>query len=203
MTLSDDKQEGLSTRRSLVAAGSMDLPRGRARRSRSGAVDLDTSMPLQKEPNRAVEAPERSSNSSTALGCSRALRVVNQLDDVLASGTGASATIAELAELVAARVVEVLGQGDLRPISALVTAAEVADRLGVCKSWVYANKTRLGAVKLGSGPRARLRFDLERVKQELGRPTASEPPTPPQERRGRSRKTSPPGVELLVGRSSR
>lgn len=174
------------------------------RRSRSGAEDPDTSMGLSKESNLSVEAAERPSDHPMALSSSLAPRVVDQLDDVLVSGTGASAAIAELAELVAARVVEVLGHGDRRPTAGLVTAGELAERLGVSNSWVYANKTRLGAVKLGTGPRARLRFDLERVKQELGPPIASEPPIPHQKRRGRSRQTAlPPGVEFLTGRSSR
>jgi hypothetical protein len=41
----------------------------------------------------------------------------------------------------------------------LLTAEEVAARLGVERSWVYAHARELGVVRLGDGPRPRLRFD--------------------------------------------
>ncbi len=61
-------------------------------------------------------------------------------------------------DAVARRVVELLGTADAAdPL--WVDAAEVARRFGVARSWVYAQAARLGAVRLGHGPRARLRFD--------------------------------------------
>ena len=41
----------------------------------------------------------------------------------------------------------------------LLTAAEVAARLAVARGWVYAHARELGVVRLGDGPRPRLRFD--------------------------------------------
>lgn len=85
------------------------------------------------------------------------------------------ADIEAIAELVAARLVE----REKPPATiGLLTASEVAERCGVSVSWVYENKTRLGAVVLGDGPKARLRFDLERVAQalETGGRGPSEPP---------------------------
>jgi hypothetical protein len=41
----------------------------------------------------------------------------------------------------------------------LLSAGEVAARLGVERSWVYAHARELGVVRLGDGPRPRLRFD--------------------------------------------
>jgi hypothetical protein len=41
----------------------------------------------------------------------------------------------------------------------LLTAAQVAARLGVARTWVYAHANELGVVRLGDGPRPRLRFD--------------------------------------------
>jgi len=88
------------------------------------------------------------------------------------------------ADLVARRVVSLLG----RPVSApaLMTAAEVAARYGVARSWVYTHARQLGAIYLGDGPRPRLRFDPAIVEQVLN-------PRPP----------AAPGVALLPIRRRR
>jgi hypothetical protein len=49
----------------------------------------------------------------------------------------------------------------------LVDAATVAQRFGVTAQWVRENAEQLGAVRLGDGPRPRLRFDLARVADTL------------------------------------
>jgi len=41
----------------------------------------------------------------------------------------------------------------------LVDAAELARLMGVSRDHVYRRSAELGAVRLGTGPRARLRFD--------------------------------------------
>jgi hypothetical protein len=104
-------------------------------------------------------------------------------------------------EAIADLVVERLAERDRRPARiGLATASEVAERYGVSLSWVYANKHRLGAVVLGDGPKARLRFDLERVREALDAPI-DDPPEPPRRRRGRPRKGAlPPGVKLIQAR---
>ncbi|MDQ3647482.1 MAG: hypothetical protein M3433_02655 [Actinomycetota bacterium] len=63
----------------------------------------------------------------------------------------------------------------------LVDAATVADALGVSRAYVYANAADLGALRLGTGPRARLRFDLEGVLATVGAaaPDVPDPQTPP------------------------
>jgi hypothetical protein len=43
----------------------------------------------------------------------------------------------------------------------LVDAATLASEFGVDRSWVYAHRERLGVVKLGTGVRPRLRFDVD------------------------------------------
>jgi len=71
-----------------------------------------------------------------------------------------------LAEAVAERVVERLRAEPAAPPSeppALLDARALAARLGVSPSYVYANSGKLGARRLGNGPRARLRFDLDRA----------------------------------------
>jgi hypothetical protein len=107
------------------------------------------------------------------------------------------ADIEAIADLVAKR----LAVRDTRPAEiGLATAGQVAERYGVSLSWVYANKRRLGAVLLGDGPKARLRFDLEHIARVL-ETRAERPSQPARRRRGGPRKTGlPPGVELLQAR---
>jgi hypothetical protein len=70
-------------------------------------------------------------------------------------------------EAVAGRVVELLRanpQGAGVGVGAgLVDAATVARLLGVSRATVYAKADQLGAIRLGSGRRARLRFDPARL----------------------------------------
>ena len=70
-----------------------------------------------------------------------------------------------LASAVAERVVEQLRDEQAAPTSNpdLVDAATLARALGVSTGFVYSRSSELGAVRLGSGPRARLRFDLDRA----------------------------------------
>ena len=61
----------------------------------------------------------------------------------------------------ARRVVELLREESAasREGPRLLTVAAVSEEFGVSADWLYANARRLGAIRLGSGPRARLRFD--------------------------------------------
>jgi hypothetical protein len=108
-------------------------------------------------------------------------------------------------EAVAARVVELLEERD-DPSARLVDAATLARALRVERDWVYARAGELGAIRLGDGPRAPLRFDLRRVRAVLdagdGRQARPAEPTP--RRRGRPRKRAlPPGVKPVRARPSR
>jgi hypothetical protein len=49
----------------------------------------------------------------------------------------------------------------------LVGPRELAEDLGVSLDYVYAHATELGALRLGSGPKARIRFDLDRTRRAL------------------------------------
>lgn len=49
----------------------------------------------------------------------------------------------------------------------LLSAAQVAERWGVDRSWVYRHAEQLGAIRLGTGTRPRLRFDPHRVTDYL------------------------------------
>jgi len=89
------------------------------------------------------------------------------------------------------------------PPVALLTAGQLAQQLGVTRAWVYENAHRLGAIRLGNGPRARLRFDPQTATGALNtkNPTPHTPtdtPLAPQTRRpGRPRRRSEPTVPLL------
>jgi hypothetical protein len=56
--------------------------------------------------------------------------------------------------------------GSLAP-GQLVDAASVARMLGVSRDWVYEHATDLGAIRLGTGRRPRLRFDPRVVAESL------------------------------------
>jgi hypothetical protein len=65
-------------------------------------------------------------------------------------------------EAVARRVVELIRDEGGSPTGRrLVDAATLATELGVDRSWVYSHSGQLGAVKLGTGSKPRLRFDRE------------------------------------------
>jgi hypothetical protein len=75
---------------------------------------------------------------------------------------------AEDIEALAQRIAELL-----RPVRApslprrLMTAAEIARLWGVERSWVYAHAEQLGARRIGTGKRPRLRFDPDEVSERI------------------------------------
>jgi hypothetical protein len=75
-------------------------------------------------------------------------------------------------EAVAQRVAELLRR-DLAQSPRLLTPSEVAEQFAVSRTWVYEHADELGAVRLGAGPRARLRFDANRVARAIAPPTSN------------------------------
>jgi hypothetical protein len=71
----------------------------------------------------------------------------------------------ESIEALAQRVAELLG--DAPGPQQLISAAEVAERWGVDREWVYENAERLGARRLGAGKRPRMRFDPAEVEERI------------------------------------
>jgi hypothetical protein len=67
-------------------------------------------------------------------------------------------------ERIAQRVAELLGGQD-RAVErgCLVDAGTLARQLGVTRAWIYEHAPELGGVRIGSGPRARLRFDPQQA----------------------------------------
>jgi hypothetical protein len=102
-------------------------------------------------------------------------------------------------EAIARRVVELLDRRGLSGGLELVDAAELARRLGIERSWVYTHTIALGAVRLGSGRKPRLRFDPQVAAwalQKVGEGPAADPPARSGKRAGRPRR--PEGkVQLL------
>lgn len=101
-------------------------------------------------------------------------------------------------EAIARRVVEMLGDRLIVGLANgpdLVDAAELARRLGTRRSWIYSHAAELGAIRLGAGPRPRLRFDasvaMERVRV-VGR-IGERPPAPT-----RLRRLKPDGLDARL-----
>lgn len=81
-----------------------------------------------------------------------------------------------VAEAVARRVFELV---DEHQGFGFVDAAELALVLGVDREWVYAHAERLGAIRLGDGPRPRLRFEIGRAVESFARLSAKAPAVSP------------------------
>ncbi len=84
------------------------------------------------------------------------------------AGSANSGTVEteQLVEAIARRVVELLRAEEPQRPPGLVDAAAVARDLEVERDWVYSHATDLGAIRLG-GPKGRLRFDLQVVRERL------------------------------------
>lgn len=75
---------------------------------------------------------------------------------------------------------------------ALLTAADVAKQYGLSRGWVYKHARELGGERMGTGPKARLRFRSREVQARLNELQANGDEAP---RRGPSGRRQP--VELL------
>ncbi|MGI8802467.1 MAG: hypothetical protein ACR2KV_09890 [Solirubrobacteraceae bacterium] len=80
-------------------------------------------------------------------------------------------------EAIARRVVELIDDRVDRP--GLVDAAAVAEHFAVKPAWVYEHAEELGAIRLGDGRRARVRFSIEGAGRALAERTAARYVPPP------------------------
>jgi hypothetical protein len=88
---------------------------------------------------------------------------------------GAVRLDADSIDAIAKGVADILRSESLPTREQLVTATDVAARFGVSRTWVYDNAERLGAIRLGTGSKARLRFDPRRVSELIrGEPNSRE-----------------------------
>jgi hypothetical protein len=80
-----------------------------------------------------------------------------------------SASDPAFVDAVARRVVDMLREEGELPLDGprLMTVAQVRDEFGVSADWLYANAEALGVIRLGSGPRARLRFDRTKIAERI------------------------------------
>lgn len=95
---------------------------------------------------------------------------------------------------IAERVVELLRDvGHHGTPRDLVDVPEIANRFSVSRDFIYEHSTELGAVRLGDGPRARLRFDPKIVAERLApRPDPRTKPDPSPVGRRRPRSAAAP-----------
>ena len=70
-----------------------------------------------------------------------------------------------IAEATARKLVEFVGERG--KTFGLVGPRELAEGLGVSLDYVYTHAAELGAMRLGSGPKARIRFDLDGARRLL------------------------------------
>ena len=82
--------------------------------------------------------------------------------------------LSEEAEAIAQRVAELLRSTETG--TRLIDVAAAAKLLGTSTTFIYEHKWELGAVRLGKGPKAPLRFDPARL---TATPPAPSPPGPP------------------------
>jgi hypothetical protein len=75
-------------------------------------------------------------------------------------------------------------------------AQTVAARFGLSVDYVYAHARELGVIRLGEGPRARLRFDIAEVERRL-LANGRRPPAAAKPRRGGPRQLGNRPVELI------
>jgi hypothetical protein len=72
-------------------------------------------------------------------------------------------------EQVAQRVAQLLRGEEAQRTPDLLTAGELARELRVERPWIYKHAHLLGGERVGDGPRAQWRFDLETARRELAR----------------------------------
>jgi hypothetical protein len=97
---------------------------------------------------------------------------------------------------LAREVARLIGRGE--SVDGLLTARQVAARFSVERSWVYAHAHELGVIRIGDGPRPRLRFDPAVVAQRvLARPAGAAAP------RSRHPRASAPLLPLKPSRERR
>jgi hypothetical protein len=109
----------------------------------------------------------------------------------------------ETIEAIAVRVAELLEER--RSARRLVTAAELSERLGLARSTIYEKAGELGAIRIGTGPRARLRFDPDQVVERLGgaEQAPASPAGRPSRRRQPVRRRPRPGLLPIRGEAPR
>lgn len=79
-------------------------------------------------------------------------------------------------EQVAARVAQLLERQGRETPPELLTAGELAHQLRVERPWVYKHRHQLGGQRIGDGPKAPWRFDLQTAVQAFKHGAATRHP---------------------------
>jgi predicted DNA-binding transcriptional regulator AlpA len=117
---------------------------------------------------------------------------------VSADGRGGLADVHAIAEAIA----DVLAERGLvvyagpRASARVLNAREVSQLLGRGAPWVYAHSTELGAIRMGTGPKARIGFDLATIEQ-WKRDNQRRPPEARRPPRRRPRRSSSRATNLI------
>ena len=109
-----------------------------------------------------IEPLPKASASDSSVTDRRTALDARQLERGLALSAG---DVEAIAEATARKLAEFIGERG--KTFGLVGPRELADGLGVSLDYVYAHATELGAMRLGSGPKARIRFDLDGARRAL------------------------------------
>lgn len=92
-------------------------------------------------------------------------RLREQMKRTAGERTLTPSDVEAIAEVLAQKVAAVVKPPPPQP--SLIDVRELAGELGVSPTFVYEHASELGAMRLGLGPNARIRFDLEEAKQAL------------------------------------
>jgi len=95
-------------------------------------------------------------------------------------GRGAAPRVAvdlspEAVERIAARVAQLLAEPQHQGAPKLISAGELALRLGVERPWVYRHRHLLGGIRMGAGPKAPWRFEYRKAVEALQEPQSIPP----------------------------
>lgn len=101
-------------------------------------------------------------------------------------------------EQVAGRVAQLLHrqqqsqeQEQTRQPTGMLTVSQLAQHLSLNRAWVYEHADELGAIRVGHGPKARIRFDFHTAKAALQRQQADRGPAPATPRPRKSGRPQP------------
>jgi hypothetical protein len=101
-------------------------------------------------------------------------------------------------EQVAARVAQLLQRQQQRQEQdeapqglGMLTVSQLANHLHLNRAWVYEHADELGAIRIGSGPKARIRFDFHTAKAALNQQQVSRTPEPAITRKSQRRRPTP------------
>jgi hypothetical protein len=80
----------------------------------------------------------------------------------------------------------------------MLTVTQLAQHLNLNRAWVYEHADELDAIRIGSGPKARIRFDFQTAKAALAQHRTNKTPAPALAEPKRSRRRPAPADAPLL-----